>query len=338
MSTSEPREHELVRDNLMSLQSHVLAEEAQHPSATGDFSWIMSAISLAGKTIANKVRRARLNDVLGLHGDQNVHGERQQKMDVIANEIIMRCLGDRASVAVLASEEDEEPTILRRGNEGGKYCILFDPLDGSSNLNTSVGVGTIFTVLRNDPVILDASKTICQPGIQQAAAGYILYGSSTVLVVTTGHGVDMFVLDQSIGSFLRVKQGLKIPTGNNTYSINEAYRAAFSPGYQSYLDMVHTKPYTSRYIGSMVADVHRTLLEGGIFIYPPTQKHPDGKLRLLYEANPMAFIIEQAGGVAYSGLQRTMEIVPEQLHQRVPVTLGSPDQVELLQDRLRAEG
>ncbi len=318
---------DLVHQNLMSLQTHVLAEEAKHPGATGDLSWIISAISLAGKTIANKVRRARLDDVLGAHGTENVQGEDQLKMDVISNEIIMRCLGDRASIAVLASEEDEEPRILRRSGDGGKYCVLFDPLDGSSNLDSCVGVGTIFSVTLNDPAESDGEKTVCQPGTRQVAAGYILYGSSTIMCLTTGDGVDMFVLDQAIGSFLRVRTNLRIPEQGTTYSINEANAETFPEGYQAYLRFAHGAGYTSRYIGSMVSDVHRTLIRGGVFLYPPTAKNPDGKLRLLYEANPMAMLMEQAGGVSYSGDVRTMEVRPERLHQRVPVLLGSPAEV-----------
>ena len=318
---------DLVHQNLMSLQTHVLAEEAKHPGATGDLSWIISAISLAGKTIANKVRRARLDDVLGAHGTENVQGEEQLKMDVIANEIIMRCLGDRASIAVLASEEDEEPRILRRSGDGGKYCVLFDPLDGSSNLDSCVGVGTIFSVTVNDPDEADGETTVCQPGTRQVAAGYILYGSSTIMCLTTGDGVDMFVLDQAIGSFLRVRTKVRIPESGTTYSINEANAETFPEGYQTYLRFAHSSGYTSRYIGSMVSDVHRTLIRGGVFLYPPTAKNPDGKLRLLYEANPMAMLMEQAGGVSYSGDVRTMDVEPERLHQRVPVLLGSPAEV-----------
>ncbi|MDG1360075.1 MAG: class 1 fructose-bisphosphatase [Phycisphaerales bacterium] len=318
---------DLVHQNLMSLQTHVLAEEAKHPGATGDLSWIISAISLAGKTIANKVRRARLDDVLGAHGTENVQGEDQLKMDVISNEIIMRCLGDRASIAVLASEEDEEPRILRRSGDGGKYCVLFDPLDGSSNLDSCVGVGTIFSVTLNDPAESDGEKTVCQPGTRQVAAGYILYGSSTIMCLTTGDGVDMFVLDQAIGSFLRVRTNVRIPEQGTTYSINEANAETFPEGYQAYLRFAHGAGYTSRYIGSMVSDVHRTLIRGGVFLYPPTAKNPDGKLRLLYEANPMAMLMEQAGGTSYSGDVRTMEVRPERLHQRVPVLLGSPAEV-----------
>ena len=246
----------------------------------------------------------------------------------------MRCLGDRASIAVLASEEDEEPRILRRSGEGGKYCVLFDPLDGSSNLDSCVGVGTIFSVTINDPSESDGEKTVCQPGTRQVAAGYILYGSSTIMCLTTGDGVDMFVLDQAIGSFLRVRTKLRIPEKGMTYSINEANAETFPEGYQKYLRFAHSSGYTSRYIGSMVSDVHRTLIRGGVFIYPPTAKNPDGKLRLLYEANPMAMLIEQAGGLSYSGDQPTMQIQPDRLHQRVPVLLGSPEEVARVREYL----
>lgn len=323
-------------DNLRSLQSHILQEEHRHPGAKGDLTWILSAISLAGKTIANKVRRVGLEDILGEHGDSNVHGEQQQKLDVIANEIIMRCLGNRPSIAVVASEEDENPTILRRGSEGGKYCVIFDPLDGSSNIGTGVGVGTIFSVLRNDPNIPGAHETLCQPGHTQVAAGYILYGSSVVFVLTTGNGVDMFVLDQSIGSFVLVQSQMRIPAEKKVYSINEANRPTFPDRYRGYLDWAHQNGYSSRYIGSMVADVHRTLLQGGLFLYPPTRKHPDGKLRLMYEANPMAMLIEQAGGKAFApGLQgdprrRILDIQPRDIHQRCSVVLGSPGEVDHL--------
>lgn len=322
-----PIRHQL-DENLMSLQSHILLEEAKHPNASGDFTWIVSAISLAAKSISNHVRRARLSGAIGRFGDTNVQGEDQQKLDVIANEALMRCLGTRASVAVLASEEDDVPTILKRGGDGGKYCVLFDPLDGSSNLDTGVGVGTIFSILRNDPAIEDAQETVCQPGAQQVAAGYVLYGSSTIFVITTGNGVSLFELDPFIGSFLLVKENVRIPETNPVYSVNEAYAETFPDGYRRYLDWAHANGYSSRYIGSMVADVHRTLLTGGVFMYPPTEKNPEGKLRYLYEASPMAFVVEQAGGLAYSGAERTLDHRPRRVHERVPVLLGSRAEVE----------
>jgi fructose-1,6-bisphosphatase I len=233
---------------------------------------------------------------------------------------------------VVASEEDEQPTILRRGVDGGKYCVIFDPLDGSSNLDVSVGVGTIFSILRNDPNIAEAIPTLCQRGSQQLAAGYVLYGSSTVFVLTTGSGVDMFVLDPAIGSFVLVKKKIQIPPTGKTYSVNEANISTFPDGFGRYLGWAHENGYTSRYIGSMVADVHRTLLKGGVFLYPPTRKNPEGKLRLMYEANPIGMIVEQAGGRAITGTAdpgtRILDVTPESIHQRTSVVLGSSDEVD----------
>ncbi len=318
--------------NLTSLQSHILQEESRYPGAGGDFTWILSALSLAAKSIAAKVRRARLEDVLGDQGGSNVHGEAQQKLDVIANDILMTCLGNRPSVAVVASEEDEEPTILRRAVEGGKYCVVFDPLDGSSNLDVCASVGTVFAILRNDASIPGAVETICQPGRQQLAAGYILYGSSTVFVLTTGNGVDMFVLDPAIGSFVLVKRGIRIPVAGHAYSLNEAYRRSFPAAINTYLDWAHDHGYSSRYIGSMVSDIHRILLKGGVFLYPPTARNPEGKLRLMYEANPIAMIVEQAGGTAVTGGtppgRRILDVQPANLHERTSLIVGSPDEVE----------
>ena len=328
-----------VSDNLTTLQSHILAAETEHEEATGDFTWILSAISLAGRSIANKVRRARVDDVLGDVGEENVHGERQQKLDIIANEIIMRCLGERANVGVLASEEGETPTILRARSDGGRYCIAFDPLDGSSNLDVSVGVGTIFSILKNDQEEVESAEALLlQPGCRQIAAGYILYGSSTVFVVTTGNGVNMFVLDPSVGTFVLVKSNITIPHEQRIYSVNEAYRDNFPKPYQDYLDWAHQNGYSSRYIGSMVADVHRTLLKGGVFLYPPTGEHKAGKLRLMYEANPMGMVIEQAGGAAFAGTHRILDIQPEALHQRCSVVLGSSREVEHVQTFLENDG
>jgi fructose-1,6-bisphosphatase I len=329
----------LPRQNLTSLQSHILQEEGRYPGSTGDFTWILSALSLAAKSIAAKVRTARIEDVLGEYGESNVHGEAQQKLDVIANDILVTCLGNRPSVAVVASEEDEEPTILRRGSEGGKYCVIFDPLDGSSNLDVCVGVGTIFSIVRNDPTIPGAVETLCQPGTAQVAAGYILYGSSTVFVLTTGNGVDLFVLDPAIGSFVLVKSKIRMPTTGKTYSVNEAYRHTFPPGFGRYLDWTHDHGYSSRYIGSMVSDLHRILLKGGVFLYPPTGRNPEGKLRLMYEANPMAMIVEQAGGRAIIGAApapgaRLLDVVPTTIHQRTGVILGSRDEVDIVLSHL----
>ena len=317
------------RENLTTLQSHILAGEAQHPGATGTFSWILSALSLSAKVISAKIRRARLDDVLGSLDEVNVQGERQQKLDVIANETLLRCLGNRDGVAVVASEENEEPIIIKSEKSGHRpYCVLFDPLDGSSNLDTCGGVGTIFSILRRDSADRAPEDCVLQPGVRQVAAGYILYGSSTVFVLTTGRGVSMFVLDPLIGAFLRVADDVRIPAGGRTYSVNEGNRPTFEAGYQRYLDWAQSSGYSSRYAGAMVADVHRVLIKGGVFLYPPTRKAPEGKLRLMYEANPMAMIVEQAGGRAVAGKRRILEIEPGNLHQRTSVVLGSADEVE----------
>jgi fructose-1,6-bisphosphatase I len=320
---------------IVTLQSHILAQQDKNPDSTGTLSWILSALSISAKVIADNVRRARLEDVLGSAGADNVQGEQQQKLDVISNEVLMRTLGSREGVAIVASEENEEPVIIRNDAEGERrYCGLFDPLDGSSNLDVCGGVGTIFSILRQDRRATDAETSLLQAGDQQVAAGYILYGSSTVLCLTLGDGVDMFVLDPAIGAFLRVEEKLKIPTANKSYSMNEGNRLSFPDGYQNYLAWAQQNGYSSRYVGAMVADVHRILLKGGVFVYPPTAKAPNGKLRLMYEANPMAMLIEQAGGKAFAGLNedgsghRIMELQPQDIHERCTVILGSSDEVD----------
>lgn len=315
---------------LITLQSHILQQQANTPEATGALSWILSALSISAKVIASKVRCARLEDVLGAAGSDNVQGESQQKLDVIANEVLLRLLGGREGVAIVASEENEEPVILRDDPGGDRrYCVLFDPLDGSSNLDVCGGVGTIFSILRHDRRARDAQTSLLQPGSQQVAAGYVLYGSSTVFVLTVGCGVDMFVLDPAVGAFMLVEKGLRTPLASRSYSVNEGNRRTFPEGYQRYLDWAQQNGYSSRYVGSMVADVHRILLKGGVFLYPPTKKAPQGKLRLMYEANPMAMIMEQAGGKALAGPdRRILDVVPGNIHERTPVILGSAGEVD----------
>jgi fructose-1,6-bisphosphatase I len=317
---------------IVTIQSHILQQQAKFPEATGDLSWILSAISISAKMIAAQVRRARLEDVLGSAGEHNVQGEQQQKLDVIANEILLRNLGGREGVAVVASEENEEPVILRSENDGStRYCVMFDPLDGSSNLDICGSVGTIFSILRKDRRSSKIEDSLLQPGSRQVAAGYVMYGSSTVLVLTLGTGVDMFVLDPSIGAFVRVSENLRIPARNKCYSLNEGNRLSLPEGYQRYLHWAQENGYSSRYVGAMVADVHRILLQGGVFLYPPTQKAPRGKLRLMYEANPMAMLVEQAGGKALAGPgQRILDVPPSEIHQRTCVILGSCDEVDLV--------
>jgi fructose-1,6-bisphosphatase I len=315
---------------LVTIQSHILQQQARHPDATGDLSWILSAISISAKMIAAQVRRARLEDVLGSIGAQNVQGETQQKLDVIANDILLRNLGGRKGVAIVASEENEEPVILRDQNDGEtRYCVMFDPLDGSSNLDIAGGVGTIFSILRKDRRSAKIEDSLLQPGARQVAAGYVLYGSSTVMVLTLGSGVDMFVLDPSIGAFIRVTEAMKIPVRQKCYSLNEGNRLTLPEGYQRYLHWAQENGYSSRYVGAMVADVHRIMIQGGVFLYPPTKKAPQGKLRLMYEANPMAMLVEQAGGKALAapGL-RIMDVQPSDIHQRTCVVLGSAEEVD----------
>ena len=304
---------------IVSLQAHILQQQAAFPEATGALSWILSALSISTKMIAAQVRRARLENVLGAVGSENVQGEQQQKLDVIANDILLRTLGGREGVSIVASEENEEPVIIRESADGErKYCVLFDPLDGSSNLDVCGGVGTIFSILRHDRRARDAQASLLQPGARQVAAGYVLYGPSTV-----------FVLDPAIGAFMLVEHGLKTPASHKSYSVNEGNRRSFPDGYQKYLDWAQGNGYSSRYVGSMVADVHRILLKGGVFMYPPTQKAPNGKLRLMYEANPMAMLIEQAGGKALAAPgQRILDVQPSDIHQRTPVILGSADEVD----------
>ncbi|HEY8520709.1 MAG TPA: class 1 fructose-bisphosphatase [Gammaproteobacteria bacterium] len=331
MSTvAQTTEFPVPKPSFVTLQGHILEQQSEYPEASGTFSWILSALAISAKMIATHVRRARLDDVLGAVGRENVQGEQQQKLDVIANEILLTTLSRRDGVAIVASEENEEPVLLRTSRSGEqKYCVLFDPLDGSSNLDVCGSVGTIFSILRQDPSLPRPEDSLLQPGLKQVAAGYVLYGPSTVFALTIGHGVDLFVLDPAYGAFMRVEQKVRIPQSGKIYSVNEGNRHTFPEGYRNYLDWAQSQTYSTRYVGTMVADVHRTLLKGGVFMYPPTKKAPQGKLRLMYEANPMAMLVEQAGGKALAGPgQRILEVQPKDIHQRTPVILGSPDEVE----------
>ena len=316
---------------LVTLQGHILEQQAHYPEATGTFSWILSALSISAKMIAAQVRRARLDDVLGTVGSENVQGEQQQKLDVIANEILLRTLGGREGVAIVASEENEEPVILRTDLRGEqKYCVLFDPLDGSSNLDVCGGVGTIFSILRQDRRSARAEDSLLQPGAQQVAAGYVLYGPSTVFVLTIGRGVDLFVLDPAYGAFMRVEQGVKIPRANKSYSLNEGNRLTFPEGYQRYLDWAQSRRYSSRYAGAMVADVHRILLQGRRV---PVSADEEGartascasctkRTRWRCSSSRPAARRSPAPG------QRILDVQPTDIHQRTPVILGSPDEVD----------
>jgi fructose-1,6-bisphosphatase I len=318
---------DVLAENLLTLHAHLCLRKAGSENGPGDLPGVLGAIALASKAIARKIRRARIDDVIGAAGAANVHGETQQKLDVLADRILIECLRARPDVAVYASEEQGDPVVLRTLSEGGVFTVLADPLDGSSNIDVAVNVGTIFSVLRNDEDDEYTALSALQPGTRQVAAGYVLYGTSTLMVLTTGHGVDLYALDVELGDFVLVKENLRIGE-ERTYSINEAYWNDFADDTRAFLTFAHESGYGSRYIGSMVADVHRTLLRGGVFLYPPTRKAPEGKLRLMYEANPMALLVEQAGGVAAAGARRILEIEPEKLHERTSVLLGSPAAME----------
>jgi fructose-1,6-bisphosphatase I len=316
------------------ISQHIIETQQRIPGATGQFSWLLGGITLATRIIEANVRRAGLVDVLGATGVTNVQGEWVQKLDQIANDTIQRCLGYRGNVGIMVSEEDDEPRVLRPEDPESKYIVLFDPLDGSTNIDVNVSIGTIFSILqkRADVHPTDGPLPhVLQPGVNQVAAGYVVYGSSTVMAYTTGRGVHMFTLDPSIGAYVLHQEDVQMPTQGRIYSVNEANRGSFPLGIQAYLDWIKTKeagPYTSRYIGSFVADFHRTLLRGGVFLYPPTARQPGGKLRLMYEANPMAFLAEQAGGAATDGKQRILEKVPTALHERTPLIIGSRAEVD----------
>lgn len=326
--------------HFVTIQEHIASQQSAHATATGDFSWLLSAVTLATKIIASYVRRAGLFDVWGEAGTgQNVQGETVQRLDIIANETLKRCLGYRGNVGIVASEEDNDPRVIQDIGEGGKYIVMFDPLDGSSNIDTNVSIGTIFTIFGNPPQALSTEEAVLQPGIRQLAAGYVVYGSSTTLVYTAGRGVHMFTLDPQFGSYLLTRENITMPEHTPEYSVNEAYRAQFPQPYQDYLFWAKgerkeaplprpDKSFSLRYIGSLVADFHRILIKGGVFMYPPTVKQPEGKLRLMYEANPLAFIAEQAGGMACDGQHRIMTKRPQSVHDRTSLVIGSKKNVE----------
>ena len=313
----------------ITIQQHILQEQQRFPGASGEFSFLLSGITLATKKIQAQVRRAGLTDILGATEIENVQGEIQQKLDVYANEAMIQGLGGRRSVGILASEENEKPIVLPHQSPDAKYAVIFDPLDGSSNIDVNVSVGTTFSIMRRpDGANLDdPTRWILQPGRKQIAAGYVVYGSSTVMVYTVGNGVHGFTLDPAVGAFVLSHENIQMPKQGKYYSVNEAYRDNFPDKFVDFIQYLRSgelnHSYSSRYIGSMVADFHRTLLRGGVFMYPPTKTHSHGKLRLLYEANPIAFIAEQAGGIATDSKNRILDIQPNEIHQRTPLVVGS---------------
>ncbi|MDQ3244324.1 MAG: class 1 fructose-bisphosphatase [Gemmatimonadota bacterium] len=317
------------------MERYIIEEEKLHPEATGELSGLLYDLALAAKMIANKVRSAGLADIIGSTDDINIQGEVQQKLDVIANEIIIKAVDHGGRLCALASEE--EPGIIQIPDNFrcGKYCLLFDPLDGSSNIDVNVPVGTIFSVVKK--ITRGARgdmEDMLQPGRRQVAAGYVIYGSSTMLVYTTGQGAHGFTLDPSIGEFLLSHPNIRIPQSGRYLSVNDSYERLWSDDVRALMKRYRgldgeRAAMNVRYVGSLVADFHRNLLGGGLFAYPSNQKNPKGKLRLLYEANPLAFIVEQAGGAASDGARRILDIDPTELHQRTPLYIGSKLDIDI---------
>jgi len=331
--------------NFQTLARHIIEQERKHPEATGELSSLLHDLSLAAKVISLEVNKAGLVDILGFTGDNNVHGEQVKKLDMYAHDMMIRAMDHGGHLCAMASEEEEDIIHIPPHFHIGKYVLLFDPLDGSSNIDANVSIGTIFSIYKrispdNQP---GTTEDCLQPGHKQVAAGYILYGSSTVLVYTAGSGVHGFTLDPAFGEFILSHNNIQTPKKAKIYSINEGNYLYWHPGLKKYIkylqdeDKATNRPYSSRYIGSMVADIHRNLLYGGIFMYPADSRNPNGKLRLMYECNPMAFIIEQAGGRATNGKQRMLDIQPENLHQRVPIFIGSEEDVKTVEKFMAEE-
>ncbi|HAE14324.1 MAG: class 1 fructose-bisphosphatase [Chitinophagales bacterium] len=326
------------------LVEFIIERQSDFPYATGELTRLLSDISIAAKVVNREVNKAGLVDILGAEGSENIQGEEQQKLDVFANTQFIEALNAGGEVCGIASEElDDFIGLDGKVSRNGKYVVLIDPLDGSSNIDVNVSIGTIFSIYRR--ISFTGSATLedfLQKGHEQVASGYVIYGSSTMLVYTTGHGVNGFTLDPSIGEFCLSHANITIPESGNIYSINEGNYVHFPDGVKKYIkycqeaDSPTNRPYTSRYIGSLVADFHRNMLKGGIYIYPETAKSPKGKLRLLYECNPLAFIAEQAGGKASNGFKRIMEVDPKELHQRCPLYIGSRLMVEDVEKFLEA--
>lgn len=331
-----------MEERFITLGEFIIKKQEDFAYSSGELSRLMNSIRLAAKIVSQKVNQAGLVDITGAFGKENIQGEQQQKLDVFANDVFIQTLINREIVCGIGSEENDEFISIcgSDGTNSNKYIVLMDPLDGSSNIDVNVSVGTIFSIYRRiskigTPV---TQEDFLQKGVHQVAAGYIIYGSSTMLVYTTGNGVNGFTLDPALGTFFLSHPDMKISDEGAIYSVNEGNFNQFEQGVKNYInfckDDVSKKPYSARYIGSLVADVHRNLLKGGIYMYPGTTAKPDGKLRLLYECNPFAMIIEQAGGKATDGKQRILEIEPTELHQRVPIFCGSKNMVNRLEEYL----
>ena len=323
----------------MTLGRHIIEEQEKYAGATGELSKLLHDLSLATKVISLEVNKAGLVDIIGYTGDNNVHGEQVKKLDMLAHDMLIKAMDHGGHLCVMASEEEEDIIQIPQKFNVGKYVLLFDPLDGSSNIDANISIGTIFSIYRrvskgDGPGTME---DCLQKGIHQVAAGYVVYGSSTMLVYTAGNGVHGFTLDPAFGEYLLSHPNMQTPKKSKIYSINEGNYLYWHPGLKKYIkylqeeDKSTSRPYSSRYIGSMVADIHRNLLYGGIFMYPADSRNPNGKLRLMYECNPMAFIVEQAGGRATNGKKRILEINPEKLHQRVPIFIGSEEDVKMVE-------
>ncbi len=316
------------------LDRFIHKKQEQFPFATGELSQLLRDIALAGKIVNREINRAGLINITGAYGSQNIQGEEQQKLDVIANVRFIRALRNGGEVCGIISEEEDE--LIDTGNPNGRYVVAIDPLDGSSNIDVNVSIGTIFSVYRRisergTPV---EERDVLQIGHKQVAAGYLLYGSSTMLVYTTGYGVNGFTYEPSLGEFFLSNPDMTIPFGSKIYSCNEGNAREFLPEVTAYIDYCKDNTYSARYVGSLVADFHRNLLKGGIYLYPATKKSPNGKLRLMYECNALAYLVEQAGGKATDGKQRILDIVPTALHQRCPLYIGSTELVEKAEEFL----
>ena len=329
----------------ITLETYILEGMMGHPAASGAFTSLLNQLGLAAKLITSKVRRAGLANILGYTGQTNVQGEEVQKLDEVANETLIQALGRRGHCAAIGSEEMDEIKILST-DPRARYVVVFDPLDGSSNIDVNISIGTIFGILRRPDLNTVVSESdFLLPGKDLLAAGYMLYGSSTMLVLTTGRkgGVHGFTYDPTVGEFFLSHENIRIPEKGKTYSINEGNYALWPDpvrrwnAWMKEEDKATGRPYGQRYVGTLVADAHRTLLKGGIFAYPADTKSAGGKLRLLYEANPFAFVFEAAGGKATTGTERILDILPTKLHQRVPLVLGSPRDVDVFEEFMRGE-
>ena len=329
----------------MTLARFIIEQERLHPEATGELSKLLHDLSLAAKVISLEVNKAGLADILGFTGDINVQGEEVKKLDMFAHRMMFNAMDHGGHLCVMASEEEEDIIHIPKKFKVGKYVLLFDPLDGSSNIDANISIGTIFSIYKRvTPDGTPGTLEDClQQGVNQVAAGYIVYGSSTIMVYTAGDGVHSFTLDPSFGEFLLSQENIKTPKKGKIYSINEGNYLYWHPGLKKYIkwlqeeDKSSERPYTSRYIGSMVADIHRNLLYGGIFMYPADSRNPNGKLRLMYECNPMSLIVEAAGGRASNGKKRLLEIKPDSLHQRTPIFIGSEQDVKMVEEFMAKE-